>query len=170
MMRVSRLMGIMATVALSGSLIACGQVDGKLSIDALEDVSGVKVVAENAGTDQSAKSAGAIEIEDGDALVISPFIEKGHLHLTVTSGDGDTVAYDDDVDGRVMFQVDAEPGDYDVKVVGGGDTTGWMTVFSQDEDEMAKQDASLKDTLEENGVDSDVVEDIKAEAEKKGDK
>lgn len=153
-MRLGKIMATMTALAAAGMLAACGAAASSLAMDSLDEADGVKVVAENAGEDKVATLGGAIEIGDGDVLVISPFLDKGALHLTVTSGDGKVTAYDDDADGKVMFSVDAEPGTYDVQVTGVDGATGWMTVFAQDADELAAQDASLGEALEEAGVDA----------------
>lgn len=164
-MRTKRVIGTLAAIAMAGTLFACGKAESKLTIDLLDEASGVKVVATNAGAEQSVSTAGAITVEDGDVLVISPCLDKGSLHLTVTSSDGNTVAYDDDVDGRIMFQTEATPDTYDVYVEG-KDATGWMTVFAQDADELAEQDASLDEALTEAGVDPSIVSDAREEAAK----
>lgn len=154
-----RVAGGLVTLAMAGMLFACGQAP-KLSVDLLDEASGVKVTAENAGADQSASSTGAIKAEDGDVLVISPCLDKGKFHLTVTSSDGKAVAYDDEVDGRILFENEIEPGSYDVQVKGIDGATGWMTVFAQDADELDAQNESLEETLTQNGIDSDTIESV----------
>ena len=150
-----KLAAAIAVLALSCMLVACGKA-ATLSMEALDAVSGVRVTAENAGPDQTASSAGAITVGDGDAIIISPCMDKGGFHLTIASGDGKTVVFDDVAEGRVLFQVDAAPGTYDVTASGEG-ATGWMTVFAQPMDELAEQDASLAEALEKAGVDSSLL-------------
>ena len=137
--------------ALMLGLAACG---GKstLAQETLDDADGIKVTAENAGSDNSAMTEGAITVKEGDVIVISPCMDKGSFHLTIASADGKVVAYDDDADGKVMFAINAEPGTYDVTTSGNGGTTGWMTVFSQNAQELADQDAALAAELEKAGV------------------
>lgn len=145
-----------AALALAITLAACGG-KGTLEQVTLDEADGIKVTAENASTDQEATTTGAITVEEGDGIIISPFTEKGSFHLTITSSDGEAI-YDDDVDGKVYFMIDAEPGTYDV-TTSGNRVTGWMTVFSQNKDDEAAINASLDETLEENDIDPESVTD-----------
>ena len=149
--------GTVATL-LSVTLMACG---GASSYDQvlLEETDGIKVTAENAGSDQSVVTEGALDVEDGDVITISPFTEKGSFHLTITESGEDEPLYDEDVDGRIMFSIDAEPGTYDVKTSGNG-VTGWMTVFSENAEEQAEVTDSLAEKLEEEGLDEDIIETV----------
>ena len=140
--------------ALMLGLVACGGAS-KYSQEPLEEASGIKVTAENAGSDSSATTGGAITVKEGDVIVISPCLDKGSFHLTITSADGKIVAYDGDAEGRIMFFIEAEPGSYDVATRGNGGTTGWMTVFSQNAQELADQYASLAEELERTGIDAE---------------
>lgn len=139
--------------ALMLGLVACGGASS-LAQETLDEADGIKVTAENAGPGNSATTGGAITVKEGDVIVISPFTDKGSFHLTITSTDGKVVAYDDDAEGKVMYSIEAEPGTYDVTTKGNGGTTGWMTVFSQNAQELAEQDASLNAELEKAGVDT----------------
>jgi len=145
-----------AALALAITLAACGG-KGTLEQVTLDEADGIKVTAENASTDQEVTTTGAITVEEGDGIIISPFTEKGSFHLTITSSDGEAI-YDDDVDGKVYFMIDAEPGTYDV-TTSGNRVTGWMTVFSQNKDDEAAINASLDETLEENDIDPESVTD-----------
>jgi hypothetical protein len=147
-MKVAKITKALAALALSVVLAACGA--HSLGIDLLEDASGVKVTAENAGSKDAAVSEGAITVAEGDVIVISPCLDKGSFHLTITSSDGEAI-YDDDVDGKVYFMIDAEPGTYDV-TTSGNRVTGWMTVFSQNKDDEAAINDSLDETLAENNI------------------
>ena len=151
-----RVLSAIAALALAVTLSACG---GKASYEqvTLDEADGIKVTAENAGSDQTATTTGAITVEEGDGIIISPFTEKGSFHLTITSSDGEAI-YDDDVDGKVYFMIDAEPGTYDV-TTSGNRVTGWMTVFSQNKEEEAAMGSSLEETLEENDVELEAVTD-----------
>lgn len=153
-MKTGRIAGMIAALALACMLVACGT--HTLSMEALDEVSGVKVIAENAQEDNVATSEGAITVAEGDAIIISPCLDKGAFHLTITGSDGQTVAYDDDVDGRVLFQTDVAPDTYEVEV-SGRDATGWMTVFAQPTDTLAEQDAALAEALEDAGVDPSLL-------------
>lgn len=145
-----------AALALAVTLTACGG-GGSLEQVLLDDADGIKVTAENAGTDQEVTTTGAINVEEGDGIIISPFTEKGSFHLTITSSDGEAI-YDDDVEGKVYFMIDAEPGTYDV-TTSGNHTTGWMTVFAQNKEEEDAINASLDEALEENDIDPESVTD-----------
>ena len=145
-------LSLVATLAIAVCVAACGTGSaGTLGIEALDEVSGIRVVAENAGSDQRATTSGAITLGEGDVLLISHDLTKGALHLTVTSQDGATVAYDDVAEGRVLFTCEAAPGVYDVEVTGEG-TTGSMVVCAQSAAELEAQDASLTEALEDTGV------------------
>ena len=145
-----------AAIVLSCSLVACGA--HSLTLVSLDEASGVKVTAENAGEDNVASSEVAIVVEDGDVIVISPFLDKGSFNLTITEHDDGTVVYDDIAEGKVMFQAEAVPGTYDVQV-SGNNATGWMTVFAQSADELDAQNESLAEALEAEGVDADAATD-----------
>ena len=145
-----------AALALALTLGACSSTSSSYAQETLDEVSGIKVEAENAGTDSNATTEGTITVEEGDTIVISPNIEKGSIHLTITSEDGKTTVFDDDVSGKVMFTQAAKPGVYNVTTSGNG-ATGEMMVFAQSQDELAKQNADLADAIE------DATEDIEAE-------
>lgn len=153
-MKATKIIAMVAALVLACALAACA--GGSMGLEPLDEANGVKVTAENAGADNAVDAEAAFTIKEGDVLVISPCMDKGSFHLLVTETGGDAVAYDEDVDGRVMFTEQVAPGTYDVKVTGNG-ATGWMTVFSESSDELAAQDASLAETLESAGVDPSVV-------------
>ena len=155
-MKMTTVAKTLATLALSLSLVACGAHTMKLEL--LEEASGVKVTAENATEDDVTTSAGAITVNDGDAIIISPCLDKGSFNLTITNADDGTVVYDEKAEGRVMFQTGAVPGVYDVEV-SGNKATGWMTIFAAPVDEIAEQDASLAEALEDLGVDPSIMSD-----------
>ena len=154
-MKSTKIVTAAVIAALALALAACSG-PSTYSQELLEEADGIKVIAENAGSDQTAITEGAITVKEGDVIVISPCMDKGSFHLTITSQDGKTVAYDDDASGRVLFTIDAEPGVYDVKT-SGNDATGWMTVFSSNAKEEAALNASLNEVLEANGIDKDAV-------------
>ena len=58
----------------------------------------VKVEAENAGKDDAVSSEGAIVVNEGDVIVISPCMERGSFNLTIVSADDGTVVYDERTD------------------------------------------------------------------------
>jgi hypothetical protein len=142
-------------LALVLGLVGCGSGTGAptLGIEPLTEVSGVRVTAENASADQIATAEGAITVGDGELILISPDLTKGALHLTIVSEDGSAKPYDDEASGRVLFTADADPGVYNVEV-SGNDATGTMVVCAQSKDELAAQDASLAEALEDAGVEA----------------
>jgi hypothetical protein len=154
-MKTKRIAGLIALLGLAVVLVACGK-PGTLGIESLEEVAGVRVTAENAGSDQVVTSEAAVVIENNQVLVFSPDLESGKFHVTLTSSDG-TVAYDEDVEGRVMFTVGIDPGTYDIEVSGVNGATGWMTVFGMSGDELVAQDEALAEALEQTGLGSDVL-------------
>ena len=155
-MKTAKVMKTVAGLALCLALAACGA--HSLGVDMLEDASGVKVTAENAGSKDSAVSEGAITVAEGDVIVISPCLDKGSFHLTITEHDNGTAVYDDDAEGRILFTIEAAPGTYDVEVSGNG-ATGWMTVFSESGEDLAAQDESLAEALEGVNIDPSTVTD-----------
>ena len=146
-----------AAFALAATLAACGGTAGSYEQVTLDEASGIKVTAENADSDMEATTEGAITVKEGDGIVISPFTDKGSFHLTITSSSSDVI-YDEDVSGKQLFMIDAEPGTYDVTTSGNG-TTGWMTVFAQNKEEEAAIDASLTEELEKQEAEVDAATD-----------
>lgn len=166
-----RIASILAIFALALGLAACNNDKGKgtIGLDTLEEVSGVKVTCENAGKDQEAISAGAIVVDKGDHICISPDFTQGGVHLTIVSSSGKTTAFDGDVNGRQLFTVEAKAGQYDVKVTGNG-ATGSMTVFAENKEEAAKINEDLekasKDAQEKADKANEELKDDIAEANK----
>jgi len=152
-MKVSRVASIAMALVLTLVLAACGGKASTLTSDLLDEASGIRVEAENAGAEQSISTEDAITVKEGEVIVVSPCMDKGAFHLTITGEDG-TVVYDDKAEGRIMYQVAALPGVYDVSVTGDG-ATGWMTVFAFSADELAAQDEALATTLSDLGIDAE---------------
>lgn len=140
---------VMALLVMALALGGCGRKSSSYEQITLDEASGIRVTAENAGTDQTATTADAITVNEGDGIMISPFTQQGSFHLTITSADGKTSVYDDDVSGQVLFMIDAAPGTYNVTTCG-NNTTGWMTVFSRNKADEAKLNADLQTELEKN--------------------
>ncbi len=153
-MKASTITKAMLALVFACVLAACVKASS-LTLEPLTEASGVRITAENAGADQAASSTGAIIVTDGDVIIVSPCLDKGSFHLTMTEADG-TVIFDDKVSGRVMFQTGAVPGTYDVIVSGEG-ATGWMTVFATQADEITKEDVSLAEALADAGVDPSLL-------------
>lgn len=143
-MRIDRIAVAISTLALALTLAACAK--SELGQVTLDEASGVKVTAENAKADNCATTEGAIVAQEGDVIVISPMTDKGSFHLTITSDDGTTTVFDDDVSGQIMFSIEAKPGSYTI-TTSGNDVTGWMTVFASNAEELAQQDAELAETI-----------------------
>ena len=163
-MKLLRFASLAVALACAVALGACSYHVAMYAQSTLDDASGIKVVAENAAPDSTCTTGAAITVEEGDVIVVSPFTEKGSFHLTITpTGDGDPI-FDEDVSGKVLFTVDAEPGSYDVTTSGDG-VTGWMTVFAQDSAELAAQNASLIEKLERTDADPEADPDVEADAE-----
>lgn len=157
-MKVSKIASVAAASLLAFTLMACSGGSSSYAQYSLDAVSGVKVEAENADSDNEATSEGAIEVKEGDVIVISPVTDKGSFHLTITSDADKSVIYDEDVEGRVLYTIEAKPGTYTV-TTNGNNVTGEMTVFAQSQDELAAQDASLDEALEEAESDAQATED-----------
>lgn len=153
---ITKIVSAVAGCALAFTLIACNTTSSSYVQSTLDEVSGIKVEATNADSESTATTDGAIEVKEGDVIVISPFTEKGSFHLTITSDDGKTTVYDDDAEGKVMYTIAANPGTYTVKT-SGNNVTGWMTVFSQSQQELANQDAALAEAIGEAGIDPSAI-------------
>ena len=161
-MRAPKLASAVAAFALAASLVACGGGPASYGHELLDEAEGIRVTAENADNTHTATTDGAFELEQGDVIVISPFLDKGSIHVTITSADGKKTVYDDDADGKVMYTVAAEPGTYNVTTTA-NNATGWMTIFAESSQDLAEQNAALADKLEEDGVDPNVVPGISAD-------
>jgi hypothetical protein len=158
-MRAPKLASAVAAFALAASLVACGGGPASYGHELLDEAEGIRVTAENADNTHTATTDGAFELEQGDVIVISPFLDKGSIHVTITSADGKKTVYDDDADGKVMYTVAAEPGTYNVTTTA-NNATGWMTIFAESSQDLAEQNAALTEKLEEGGVDPDTIADV----------
>lgn len=157
-MKVSKIASVAAASLLALTLMACTTSSSSYEQYTLDEASGIKVEAENAGSDSEAVTESGIEVKEGDVIVISPVTDKGSFHLTITSDADKSVIYDEDVEGRVLYTIEAKPGTYTV-TTNGNNVTGEMTVFAQSQDEFAAQDASLDEALEEAESDAQATED-----------
>lgn len=157
-MKVTKIASVAAASLLTLTLMACSSSSSTYVQYTLDEASGIKVEAENAGSDQEAMTESAIEVKEGDVIVISPVTDKGSFHLTITSDADKSVIYDEDVEGRVLYTIEAKPGTYTV-TTNGNNVTGWMTVFSQSQQELANQDAALAEALEGTDVEAPATED-----------
>lgn len=152
-MKIGKLASATLALVLAVTLGACGK--SSYAQETLTEASGIKVTAENGKSSDEAFTEGAITVNEGDVIVISPFTEKGSFHLTITSSEGEVI-YDEDASGKVLYTIGAKPGVYDV-TTSGNDVTGWMTVFAQSKADIIAQDESLKEVLDEEGIDASVI-------------
>lgn len=155
-MRAPKLASAVAAFALAASLVACGGGPASYGHELLDEADGIRVTAENADSTHTATTEGALEVEAGDVIIISPFLDKGSIHVTITSKDGKTTVYDADAEGKVMYDVQAAPGTYNVTTTA-NNATGWVTIFAQSAQELADQNASLVEELKNKGVDDETV-------------
>ena len=155
-MKLTKVLAVVFALTCVVALAAC-KVESSTSAYSqitLSEASGVKVEAQNAGSDMEALTEEAIEVRQGDVIVISPDLTQGSIHVTITPSKGGAAIYDSDATGRVLYTIEAAPGEYDVKTRGNG-ATGSMTVFAQSSSELAAQDAALTEGLENAGVEVD---------------
>jgi len=122
----------------------------------LEDVSGIKVEAENATEDQETLTEGGLVVTEKDRVCISPLCDEGSFHVTITPNGGTEPVYDEDAEGRVLYYIDLQPGTYDVTTYGNG-VTGELVIAAQNSDDIAAMDASLDEALADAGVDPETV-------------
>ena len=156
-MKLLKIASLAVAFAFAAMLAGCApEGPSSLAQYTLDSAPGVKIEAENAKSDNVCVTEGAFTVKKGDVIVVSPFTESGSFHLTIMPSAGGTAVYDADVDGKVLFTLEAEPGKYDVQTSGNG-VTGWMTVAVQSEQELAEQDAALDEALEQNGTDPKAV-------------
>jgi hypothetical protein len=150
-MKLDSLAGVAASCALALALVACGK-PSSYAQELLTEASGIKVTAENAAADSGALSESAVVVPEGGTIVISPCLDSGSFHVSITSADGASTVYDDKADGRIMFTVPAAPGTYTVNTSAATGTTGWMTVFAMQQSELDQQDAALSEALQKEGL------------------
>lgn len=153
---IAKIVSAIAGCALAVTLIACNTTSSSYAQSTLDEVSGIKVEATNADSESTATTDGAIEVKEGETIVVSPDLQKGTFHLNITSADGKTVVYDDDVEGRVMYTVAAAPGTYTV-TTSGNNTTGTLFVFSLNQEDLIEQDSELAEALAEAGIDPSAI-------------
>lgn len=136
------------------ALVGCGGTAGAgtLSSEVIAETGAFKAHAENADVDASVGLADAVVMESGDVLMVSPDLTQGKVEVTLID-DAGGVAFDREVDGRVLDTYEVEPGTYDVEVkVTEAGTTGDVVICPNNEEEFNATTESLEDTLEQNGV------------------
>ncbi|MDO4400815.1 MAG: hypothetical protein Q4D27_07705 [Coriobacteriia bacterium] len=154
-MKMLKIASLAVAFAFAAMLAGCAaDASSSLAQYTLDEASGVKIEAENAQSDNVCTTEDAITVKENDVIVISPFTETGSFHLTITPSKGGTAIFDDDVEGKVLFTIGADPGDYDVETSGNG-VTGWMTVAAQNSEELMAQDEALQEALDKNAVETE---------------
>lgn len=170
MIGTKRLIGILAAAVLCLALIACGKTPSLIT-ESNEETGGLEVTADRVS---ETGNSGTITIGEGQCLVVSPMLEKGHLLIRVVAVDafntamdeemrdlvsegepdfavlGDGVVLEEKIEGKQMSAYSAAPGEYYVFVNTEKEkTTGTASIMPYDIEELRKQDAALADTLEE---------------------
>ena len=129
------------------ALAGCAGGKGTLSAEVIAETGAFKIVASDAPNNAGIKSAGAVTLKDGDALIVSPDLQKGSLQVTITSGSG-TVVLDEKVDGRILDTYEVNPGTYDVEVTcKQAGTTGALVIAATNAAEFEKQNKDLEAVL-----------------------
>lgn len=158
MKRLTKIMAALAALALCFGLAACNK-PSFYSQETLDEAVGIRAEAENGREDQAATTEGALVVTEHDIVIISPDVDKGSFHLTITSSDKGTVVFDDNVDGRVLFTQAIEPGTYDVTTYG-NNVTGSLVVAVHSQDEWDAQNDSLAEALDEADIDLETVPEL----------
>ena len=156
-------------------LMSCGK-KAAMTSEPNEETGGFEVTAENI---YGSGNSGFLEIKEGQCLVISPQLQKGHFVLTVVPADkfdsamekepakavqeinagenGSGASLEIVVEGSAMSAYSLEPGEYYVFVMSEKEkTTGTMSVMPYSIEELRAQDAALADTLKDLPFDMDV--------------
>ncbi|MBR2682663.1 MAG: hypothetical protein IKE22_05285 [Atopobiaceae bacterium] len=158
MKRFTKIMAAFAALTLCFGLAACNK-PSFYSQETLDEAAGIRAEAENGREDQAATTEGALVVTEHDIVIISPDVDKGSFHLTITSSDKGTVVFDDNVDGRVLFTQAIEPGTYDVTTYG-NNVTGSLVVAVHSQDEWDAQNDSLAEALDEADTDLETVPEL----------
>lgn len=151
-MRHNALAGIMASLALAGSLVACGAQGGTLSNDIDDETGAVTFTADRASG--SAIGGATVTLEEGQLLLVSPNMESGALTLRVSDGvigeDAKmNVIVNESFDGKAIRTYDLGPSEYTLGVTApdGATATGTLVVSAVDADEYEAQNEQLSDAL-----------------------
>lgn len=171
---------VLAALLLMAVLVSCGK-KPELRSDINDETGGFDVTAANIS---GAACSGTVTIREGECLVASPQLEKGHFVLSVcpaeevdrvmeqTAGavsapaDG-ALNYEDiailtlTLDSSEMCAYTVEPGEYYVfAAVEEEKTTGTLSVMPYSIEEINAQNAALLDELEAGGVTPVEVQDL----------
>lgn len=142
-MKSFKLASFATAFALAASLAACGA--GTFHTD-VDENGKIEITAEHATNPQTTNIT-SISVNAGECIVVNPLLESGSIHLTIEDGTGATKVFDGDVDGKIMFTVDAEPGIYEV-VVSPSAATGTMSILTGDPEALGQADAALDELVE----------------------
>ena len=147
------LSAIVVCTLLAGVLALAGCAGrGTLSSDIIEETGAYKVVADDAAKDAAVMASGAVIVEEGQVVVISPDLTKGSLKVKFMDAANETV-FDEKVGGRVLSTYEFAPGEYAIAVTClENGTTGSLVVASVDADEFEKQNQDLEKALALAGV------------------
>ena len=159
--------GIFGAAILALALAGCGSKPTMFS-EVNDETGGFNVTAENVA---QTGCSGNLTIGEGDCLLVSPMLEKGHFILTVAPVDEVNAAMEEvpvdtlkdigtdafstehsmqiPVEGRVMSAYVLEPGEYQVFVLTEKEkTTGTMAVLPRSIEELQAENASLEDVIQ----------------------
>lgn len=144
MKRITRLvMAAAAAFVLTLGISACSFGESSFSMDVNDETGAYMIEAANA----EGMVSGELEIGEGDVLQLSPVLDKGKIQVQLKQGD--EVAFDETVDGRILSTYDVEPGTYTVEVIAVDKPTGSMTIYAADKDEVASMEEALEEALAE---------------------
>lgn len=145
-MRKSLVLTTLCAVTLTGALSGCvsGCVPGSQAGGAAEEApaitfysqapinegKGVIVTAENSTDTNPTVSKGILNVADGEGIVVTPALEQGSIHVTITLTDSEDTVYDGDVEGSEPILIEADTGTYDVATTP-TDATGEVNITAE---------------------------------------
>lgn len=142
---------LIAAFVFAFMLAACSG-NGTFGSEFVEETGAFRVVADDAPKDATVKVSGALTIEEGQLLLVSPDLTSGRVQLRILGADDEAV-FDEEVGGRILDTYTIAPGEYTVEVINlRNGTTGTMLVFGIDEEEFAQENASLEEALSQGGI------------------
>ena len=125
-------------------LVGCGQ-KGEITIDNTEDGQ-VTVTAQKAG--EGSGGVGYITLAEGQTLAVESNLEgNSSIQIKVRAeGDDQTALVDETITGVNTYSYDLEPGDYNVLITSGKNTTGTLLIYP--EGEASAESAQATDTAD----------------------
>lgn len=122
-----------------------------------QETGGIDVTAENAG--KGSGTIGYVTIGEGQCLVISPDLSKGKFTVRIlpvvdtpsaeTTGIGGEALLVETIQDRKKTAYSLEPGEYAVAITVAEKATGTMMILPYSVEELAQQDASLSEALDQ---------------------